>query len=127
MSNKILRVKYESCWEVGPQSHKWRLDVICKANGDYEFRYNSVEDGEKISQKGSVTKVELDEIKHRMSVIIIPAFPHSPMGTDGGFIELEVELPAGRAAYRWWSVPPVEWQPLDDLVNYILEVTGVSF
>ncbi|MBC7529769.1 MAG: hypothetical protein H7308_19750 [Chthonomonadaceae bacterium] len=45
----------------------------------------------------------------------ISAMPDSKIiGLDGTFYELAFDAGFFSARYRWWSVPPFRWRPLDD-------------
>lgn len=62
------------------------------------------------------------EIEQTLRNLRIPAAPEFLMGCDGGFTELWTGDCAGRAHYRWWSVPPDGWEPLDAVAQRILDV-----
>jgi hypothetical protein len=68
---------------------------------------------------------QLEAIFDRLRSIRIPPAPDYEMGCDGGFTEVEIGGYGGKAHYRWWSVPPEGWQPLDDIAKEIIRLSGI--
>ncbi len=46
------------------------------------------------------------------------------MGCDGDFTELELGDYVGKSSFRWSSVPPVEWEALDEITRKINDYAG---
>lgn len=55
---------------------------------------------------------------------MIPAFPEHVLGCDGCYTELQVGKWGGSESYKWWSERPEGWEPLGEIVDYILAATG---
>jgi hypothetical protein len=123
MSTRLLRIKYESSWDVGPEAYKWRLDITDKGNDGFEFSYRYASEDEKKSLKGKLRSETVADLQRRMTLIKIPAFPLQQHGADGGLTTLEVDV---GCIYSWWCSPPPEWQVLEDLVSHILHITDIS-
>ena len=83
------------------------------------------EEGSTIHTKQILAPEQLDAIFERLRSIRIPPAPDFEMGCDGGFTELEIGGYSGNAHYRWWSVPPEGWQPLDSIAKDIIRLSGL--
>jgi hypothetical protein len=106
---------------------KRRLDILEAADGAYHFKYKGFdEDGEPLLLKRLLDQGAVVKIKTLMSKAVIPAFPEHVFGCDGCYTELEVGKWGGCESYKWWSEKPEGWEPLGEIVDYILVATGVD-
>jgi len=81
------------------------------------------EAGMAIKTTRNLAAMVVDGILERLRSIEIHAAPDFKMGYDGGFTELEIGGYTGKAHYRWWSKPPVGWEPLKNIAQEILELS----
>ena len=125
----ILTVKSESTW-----SGFGLLKVRIQQSSDGAFFIETIkkigylepelgEAGTIIKTTRNLTFRVVDGILERLRSIEINAAPDFKMGDDGGFTELEIGGYAGKAHYRWWSVPPDGWEPLQNIAREILELS----
>jgi len=128
MADRLLRIKLESC---GPgylhESLPRIIDVIEDSNGGYISKYTKTdENNKKVTVKKKMTANDVDGIMKELSTINIQAFPNHLMGCDGGFTELEVGGYSGKSHFRWWSAAPDGWEVLDDIVDRVINCSGID-
>lgn len=122
----ILTVKSESTW-----SGFGILKVRIKQSPDGVFFIETIKkigtNEDKLGEVGTTIKTrrhlatrDMDGILERLRSIEIHASPDFKMGCDGEFTELEIGGYTGKAHYRWWSVPPDDWEPLENFAQEIL-------
>lgn len=81
--------------------------------------------GEKGKQMRELFPISEDEVRQiisRFENLELPAFVKHQPGFDGGYTEIIYGGYAGKSHFRWWSVPPIEWEPLDQAVSDVLEI-----
>lgn len=64
----------------------------------------------------------VQSILEQLKAVQIPAWPSaSRIGLDGTMYELIVGGGFLSVHYRWWEQPPIEWQPLADISQAIVD------
>jgi hypothetical protein len=128
MKDRLLRIKIESCGPGLPHHLSPRIiDVIEVSNGKYISNYSKTdENNKKVTVKKEMTASDVDGIMKDLSTIHIQAFPDHRMGCDGGFTELVVGGYSGKSHFRWWSSAPDGWKVLDDIVEKVIQSSGID-
>jgi len=115
----VFTVREESCWMPDPDRSDWSVSVVIDNEGAWLV-------GKERPAKRTVRPrrlrfaVPAEWAQARcaeLRAITVPAVPEPVVGYDGGYTELCVE---GLVSYRWWSVPPKGWEPLDALAREVL-------
>ena len=128
MADRLLRIKIEGCGPGLPHELSPRIiDVIEASDGKYICKYTKRdESNNKVTVKKKMATSDVDGIMEELSTINIQAFPDHIMGCDGGFTELEVGGYSGKSHFRWWSDGPDGWEVLDDIVERVIQCSGIE-
>lgn len=121
MTERILRITYESTFGTPHDTAKKYIDIIKCKNGEYYYKFTKTNETlNRISVKKKIDISEVEVILKKLSKINVPAFPQHDMGCDGGFTEIEVGGYSGKSHFRWWSVPPEGWEELHDITKKLI-------
>ena len=127
----LLTVREGSCWA---ESSPLTVRIQRRSDGTLWIvgrKKISIGDGQlgalgsTIRTKRLLTCEQLDSILERLKELRIPACPEFRVGLDGGFTELVVGDCSGKAHYRWWWEPPEGWEPLNELAQKIIRLSGL--
>lgn len=106
--NPILRVLIQ-------QNEKGKfIATFTKTGGDKACRAKFPGNSKRI-----IPGAFVQDIMASLSSIVIPAFPIPRRGNDGGLTTLELNGFLQSASFRWWTIPPPGWEPLDQIANKI--------
>jgi hypothetical protein len=126
MQKEILSIRSELCFSPTGGSTK-SIEITKNDAGSYTARFKGRDDtGEKVTIEKQLATNEIEAILGELRDMQIPAFPEHDMGCDGGFTELMVGGYDGRSHFRWWSVPPPGWEPLEEIVGKIVMCSGME-
>jgi len=119
--NRILKIRSEVCFRQGPEDEPETFSLFEDENGGYFIRHwMTRKDGKRRSTKYQLRTEDVDLILDEISNLNVPASPEHELGCDGGYTEIEIGDYGGKSLYRWWSIPPAGWEPLDALVERLL-------
>jgi len=118
-TNALFTVREESCWIPDPDHSDWSVGVAVNAEGAWLVGTEIPADRSKPRRRCRfpVPNEWVKALCAELRTMTIPAVPEPVIGCDGGHTELTVE---GQVSYRWWSVPPKGWEPLDSLAKKVL-------
>ena len=102
-----------------PGHGQWYLQVA-ESPGYGDTGTGSGAAGKPVPVSDSIIE-NIDTLLRRVAITLEP---NTIVGEDGTDYYLELPGPGVRAKFSWWVHPPDEWQPLEDIVELLIEQAG---